>query len=190
MAMIKNVMGEDMQKASNLIQAAGAGKYNTNFTYAAEAPRKPVAQSSIYVSTNFVENGVRHVHFVVYPQREVNDMILLNPAGTPFKQLEFNGQNIELQPGQPYLFADRKSNYLLNYRVADREPLDVKLQLPADVPLTFTLYDLSYDLLQNSLLNVPSRPKNSIPMPFVNTDAIVTKQTINLYNPQKTVSNE
>jgi hypothetical protein len=189
-AWIKNIMGENMQEASNLIQAAGAGKYNTNFTYAAEAPRKPVAQSSIYVSTNFVENGVRHVHFVVYPQREINDMILLNPAGTPFQQLQFNGQNVELQPGKPYLFADRKSDYLLNYRVADREPLDVQLQLPADVPLTFTLYDLSYDLLQNSLLNVPPRPKNSIPMPFVNTDAIVTKQTINLFNPHKTNSNE
>ena len=117
-------------------------------------------------------------------------MILLSPAGTPFKQLKFNGQNVELQPRQPYLFADRKSDHLLSYRVADREPLDVQLQLPADAPLNFTLYDLSYDLLQNSLLNVPSRPKNSIPMPFVNTDAIVTKQSINLYNPQKTVSNE
>ncbi|HEA29815.1 MAG TPA: M20/M25/M40 family metallo-hydrolase [Leeuwenhoekiella sp.] len=187
---IKNVMGENMQKASKLIQAAGAGKYNTNFTYAAEAPRIPVAQSSIYVSTNFIENGVRHVRFVVYPQREINDMILLNPVVTPFQYLEFNGQEVKLQPGEPYLFPNRKSDYLLSYRVADREPLDVKLELPADAPLNFTLYDLSYDLLENTLYNIPARPKNSIPMPFVNTDAIVTKQTIMLYNPEKSTSNE
>ncbi|WP_031426669.1 M20/M25/M40 family metallo-hydrolase [Flavimarina sp. Hel_I_48] len=189
-AWIKYVLGDDMQEASNLIQAAGAGKYNTNFTFAAEAPRKPVAQSSIYVSTNFVEDGVRHVHFLVYPQREVNDMILLSPTGTPFQELSFNGQEVELQAGQPFLFNDRKSDYLLSYRVADREPLDVELELPENAPLKFTLYDLSYDLLQNDLFNVPSRPENSMPMPFVNTDAIVTKQTITLYNPEKAVSNE
>ncbi|MGB3776346.1 MAG: M20/M25/M40 family metallo-hydrolase [Leeuwenhoekiella sp.] len=187
---IKGVLGEDMKEASQLIQAEGAGKYNTNFTFAAVAPKKPVAQSSIYISSNDVKNETRSVHFLVYPQRKVNDMVLLSPTGTPFQKLEFNGQEVTLEPGQAYLFDHRRNDFLLNYRVSDREPLDVRLQLPANAPLTFTLYDLSYDLLENDLFNVPPRPENSMPMPFVNTDAIVTKQTINLHNPQKTISNE
>ncbi len=184
-AWIKKIMGNDMQDAAKLIQAGGAGKYNTGFTYAAPAGLKAVAPSSVYVRKDIVNNGVRELEFIVYPQRNVNDMILLNPPGTPFQSLVFNGQKVEKDPGKKYIFEDRKSDRLLNYRVADRDPLVVSLSLPEGAPLTFTLYDLSYDLLSRPDFKIPPRPENSMPMPFINTDAIITKHQLDFTKPSE-----
>ena len=182
---IKNIMGKNIEDAKNLIQAGGAGKYGIDFTYAAPAQHKAVAPSSIYVRRDEVNNGQRNLEFIIYPQRDVNDLILLCPPGTPFTALSFNGQEVNKHPDENYIFESHKTNRFLSYRVSDRYPLTVTLSLPADFPLRFTLYDLSYDLLSRPDFNIPARPKNSIPMPFINTDAIITKQTLDFTKPLK-----
>ncbi len=178
---LKSFLGENPENAELYLKnGAGVGKYNTSFTYAAEAPRKPVAPSSIYISHNKVVNGDRELHFSIYPQREINDMILTAPIGIPFKYVEFNGQVVEKEEDEPYIFSNRKTNTLISYRVADRDPLEVKIVVPVTADLKFTLLDFSYDLLENRDFNVPSRPENTMPMPFIYTDAIITKQDLNM----------
>lgn len=184
-AWIKDIMGEEMQDAKNLIQTGGAGKYNTNFTFAAPAELRAVAPSSIYVRKDVVNDGLRELEFIIYPQRAVNDMILLNPPGTPFQSLAFNGQEVEKKSEKNYILEGRKTDRFLSYRVADRDPLVVSLTLPEGAPLSFTLYDLSYDLLSRPDFMIPARPTNSIPMPFINTDALITKQQLDFTKPIK-----
>ena len=185
---IATIMGDKMQDATKLIQAGGAGKYNTDFTFAAPAELKAVAPSSIYVRKDVVKDGLRELEFIIYPQRKVNDIILLNPPGTPFQSLIFNGQDVEKEPDQDYIFEGRKTDRFLSYRVADRDPLVVSLSLPAETPLTFTLYDLSYNLLTRPDFKIPPRPQNTMPMPFINTDAIITKQHLDFTKPIKNLN--
>jgi hypothetical protein len=44
--------------------------------------------------------------------------------------------------------------------------------------LELILRESSFDLLQNTKLNVPARPENCIPMPFVLNDVITVEQTL------------
>lgn len=171
-------LGENPEKAAAFFTNQEAGKYKSSYTYAKEASIKAVAPSSIYKAKDTVIGTVREIRFVVYPQREINDMVLMQKPGTPYTQLIFNDHRVEKKPTEDYIFSERTSSKLLSYRVTDREPLTVNLKVPAGTPIQFTLYDYSYDLLDNPAYKVPQRPINSIPMPFIYTDAIITEQTI------------
>lgn len=155
-----------------------SGKYGSQYNFITAAPKNFVAPSQVYTEKDTVINGERRLDFVIFPQRNVGDMILMCPQGTLFNRLSFNGQEVLPRSGETHPLENRNSDYLLNYRLADREPLEVHLSIAEDAALSFTLFDYSYDLLENSSFDLPSRPKNSMPMPFVNTDALVTKQHI------------
>ncbi|MEH6407255.1 MAG: M20/M25/M40 family metallo-hydrolase [Leeuwenhoekiella sp.] len=185
---IKSIMGDNATATDYDDEAAG--KYNSFFTYTAKTPHRAVAPSSIYILKDTVNNALREINFTVYPQREVNDMLLSVSPKTKFTSLEFNGQIVKKEMTDKYVLNDRKSSRLLSYRVSDREPLEVKLTVPDTTSLNFTLYDYSYDLLENPDFNIPSRPENDMPMPFIYTDAIMTRQQINFKKPAKYSKNQ
>jgi len=54
----------------------------------------------------------------------------------------------------------------------------LEFSLKKDKKPEFTLYESSYDLLENKALNVPPRPETMIPRPFVLNDAVIFKKTI------------
>ncbi|HCQ77113.1 MAG TPA: peptidase M28 [Leeuwenhoekiella sp.] len=155
-----------------------SGKYGSQYNFITAAPKHFVAPSQVYTEKDTVINGERRLDFVIFPQRNVGDMILMCPQGTLFNRLSFNGQEVFPRSGETHPLENRNSDYLLSYRLVDREPLEVHLSIAENAELSFTLFDYSYNLLENSSFDLPSRPKNSMPMPFVNTDALVTKQHI------------
>ncbi|MGO4912577.1 M20/M25/M40 family metallo-hydrolase [Leeuwenhoekiella sp. W20_SRS_FM14] len=175
---LKQTLGENPKIASEVYEAPGSGKYGSRYTFAKEAPKKFIAPSQAYTSKDTIIDGKRHLNFSIFPQRNVNDMVLLVSQETVFNKLSFNGQEVEARPGEAYPLADRNSNYLLSYRLTNREPLEVHLITESTTDLNFTLLDYSYDLLENPDFDLPSRPKNTMPMPFVNTDARITIQRI------------
>jgi len=175
---LKNILGEQMQTAEEAGKNPASGKYGSRYSYVSEAPVTFVAPSQIYTSKDTVIGGERRLDFTVFPQRNVGDMVLLCPKGTAFNRLSFNGQEVLPREGEAFPLADRTTDYLLSYRLVNREPLEVHLTIAADAPLQFTLFDYSYDLLENTSFDLPSRPLNAMPMPFVNTDALITKQQI------------
>lgn len=175
---LQNILGENPKAASEVYTSPGSGKYGTRFTYAVETETHFVAPSQVYTATDTVINGQRKLHFTVYPQRNVGDMVLLSPKETQFLKLNFNGQEVEPAENETGPLSNRTSEYLLSYRLANREPLEVNLTIAEGDSLEFTLIDYSYDLLENPEIDLPSRPANSMPMPFVNTDALITIQKI------------
>lgn len=178
-AWLKNYIGDSLQKASEVMdQTTGIGKYKNSYTYAKKASRKAVSQASIYIATDTVIDNLRTVEFTIFPQREINDILVSNPAGTPFQSLAFNDKEVAKNPDEPFIFSNRNSDKLLSYRVSNRKPLKVNLSIAKEAPLQFTIYDYSYDLIENKDFEVAPRPQNSIPMPFIYTDAIVTKQLL------------
>ena len=175
---LAEILGENPKPASEIFDSPGSGKYGSRFSYAKETEIQFVAPSQVYTETDTVINGERNLRFTVFPQRNVGDMIFLSPKETRFIKLNFNGQEVEAREGEEAPLADRNSDYLLSYRLSNREPLEVSLILAEADSLRFTLLDFSYDLLENPDFGLPSRPANSMPMPFVNTDALITIQDI------------
>ena len=175
---LAEILGENPKPASVIFDSPGSGKYGSRFSYAKETEIQFVAPSQVYTETDTVINGERNLRFTVFPQRNVGDMVLLSPKETRFRKLNFNGQEVEAREGEEGPLADRNSDYLLSYRLGNREPLEVSLTIAEADSLSFTLLDFSYDLLENPDFGLPSRPANSMPMPFVNTDALITIQDI------------
>lgn len=175
---LKSILGEDPKSAASFFEGEGTGKYGTGYSFAKEAEKRAVAPSSVYVARDTVMGDVRELHFTIYPQRAVGDMILEADVKTQFRKLIFNGKEVEKEASADHVFEGRTSKRLLSYRVSDRAPLDVIAVVDKDADVQFELRDYSYDLMENRDFGLEPRPATSIPMPFVNTDAIITKQTI------------
>ena len=106
-------------------------------------------------------------------------MVLFLSKNVVLNTVRFNGQEVQPENAETSVLNNRNSDYLLSYRLTNREPLEVELVTESKAALDFTLFDYSYDLLENTDFDLPSRPINTMPMPFVNTDALITIQHFN-----------
>ena len=94
---------------------------------------------------------------------------------TSFKSLKANG--ITIFKNEKALKYRRKKR-LFTYYVTDNEPLEISLVLDKNDKMIFEIYEASYDLLDNELLNIPKRKNDMIPKPFVLNDATIIKKSI------------
>ena len=96
-----------------------------------------------------------------------------------FETLEINGKTVS-QDTAVSSFASRNNNRLLRYFVADNDSLELKYSARTTENPRFSIIEYSYDLLTHPQFSINKRPAHMMPMPFVNTDAIVTKKTLEL----------
>ena len=68
----------------------------------------------------------------------------------------------------------------MRYYVADNDSLEVSYTIKKEIPVSFTVLEYSFDLLDNNQFTINKRPKHTMPKPFVITDAIVIKNTIDI----------
>lgn len=147
-------------------------KYATNFTYMAKAPLKEIKAPMVEKLLDTVINEERMLKIKITPQRSVNRLdVFVNDI--EIKSVSVN--DVSLSKG--YL-ENRKGNRLITHYISDNDATLLHFIIPKDSPLQLGMYEASNDLLKNPLFTVPERPANSIPMPFVLNDAIMTIQTI------------
>ncbi len=155
-----------------------ASKYNTNFTYTKKATIKPLPLPYIDTQKDTVIANVRHVKLFITPQRSINRMELF--ADSSFTFLSFNINGLEVPKHENHVFSNRKSNRLFGYYVTDDQFLEMEFSFPADQKMEFLMYNASNDMLDNPLFDVPRRPADMIPKPFILNDAVIIKKTITL----------
>lgn len=78
------------------------------------------------------------------------------------------------------VFTKRPSNRLLTYFVRNNESLELKMKFTKDALPRLTMYESSYDLLENKEFFIPEREASMMPKPFVLNDAIMVKKTVQL----------
>ena len=78
----------------------------------------------------------------------------------------------------PYYLESRKASKLVTHYITDNAYTEIEITIPKDSILELTFQEASNNLLDHPLFSVPKRPENSIPMPFVLNDAIITTKTI------------
>ena len=76
---------------------------------------------------------------------------------------------------------------MLRYFVADDDSLEVSLSVAENTLLIFKVLEYSYDLLNHPQFSINKRPKNTMPKPFVNTDAVVVERSFNVNDIPKKV---
>ena len=150
-----------------------SSKYNTSFSFTADAPLKKINPPHIEISNDTIIGNKRHVEICINPQRNITRLDVFS-----------NTKNVLACKVNGISFSDEylknRGQKLFNHYVSNNTYTDIELTLPKDEETTITVYEASNDLLTNNLFTIPARPENTIPMPFVLNDAILVKKTIKL----------
>jgi hypothetical protein len=171
----KEYLGEDPKNTALMQDTPLASKYNSGFTYAAQAPKKIISVPSINFLQDSIADNQRYLKIRIAPNRKVNrydifaneKMVLNNFTANGASQLEHKGTKF-----------NRKGNIILSYYVVDNEPLEMQFSINASTVFEMELLESSFDLMSNPLFNITKRASWMMPTPFVLNDAVVIKQKI------------
>lgn len=146
-------------------------KYRTKLIYIADAPKKNIALPYIETIRDTIIGEDRLVELCVTPKRNVNRLdIYTNPI--PLKSAKANQISLSSH------FLENRGSRLITHYVSNNDFTELELSFPKDSILELTFYEASNDLLNHGEFSIPKRPSNSIPMPFVLNDAILTIKTL------------
>ncbi len=166
--------GNQKQAISENEEKTISSKYSNGFSYMAEAPLKQIPLPDIVTERDTIIAGQRLIKICVAPKRMVNRLdVFTNDVS--ISNAVINGQALS-----NHFLENRKNGKLITHYISDNDYTEIELKLPEDSDLELSFYESSNDLLGNSQFSVPNRPTNSIPMPFVLNDAIMTIKTITL----------
>ncbi|GGG13818.1 aminopeptidase [Dokdonia pacifica] len=175
----RGYLGDNPEPATKYIGNAAGSKYNTPYSYAKETAVINLPESEIRVSQDTVIGTIAYTTMTIVPKRNVHQMRLYSPIGTPFQYLSYNGKEFKPDSTET-LYKKRGSKGMLSYYLTQGDSLEVTYGAPEGVMPTFTLKEFSYDLLDNPSFTVSARPKNTKPEPFIANDAVVVERTIDV----------
>lgn len=159
-------------------------KYGSGFRYKTAAPLVSIEEPYIIFEQigeqDSIGNSARY-SLKIAPNRKINRMEIFADRNISFDQFSVNGleaDSVALGVQNFHVFTKRWRNRLVTYYAANRDTLRIEFRIDPEKLPEFTLYEASYDLLDNELLKVPPRDKKMIPRPFVLNDAVIVKKTI------------
>lgn len=176
----KRYLTDTPDTVENFLSEKFSSKYKTSFTYTKKANIKPLSLPYIDKQKDTIVGEFRYVKLFITPQRAVNRMEFFADSNYKFLSFNLNGMKVERPKNAVTVFANRKDNRLFSYYVSDEKYLEMEFIIPADQKTEFTLYSSSNDMLNNAMFDIPKRPTNMIPKPFVLNDAVIVKKTITL----------
>ena len=173
-------LGEHPMAATTIKDYTIASKYGTSFTYATEAPIKPLKAPQMVIGYDTIIGEFRHVELCITSQRKANRIEVFSDSSNVFNAVKLNGVAIRNSEKIGLVFNKRKTNRLFSYYISDEDPLDIQLILPKEQKTTFVIYETSFNLLEDENFRVPKRADNMIPKPFVLNDAVILKKSITI----------
>ncbi len=171
----KTYLGQNPKNAKDLEQNPLASKYNSGFTFAADAPLKTISKPVIEFLRDSIIGGNRFLKIRITPTRKVNRYDIFANQNVVIQNFKANGLSLLGQKGTKY---QRKGKKLLSYYVVDQLPLEIEFNVAAASILDLELQESSFDLLNNPLFKMAKRANWMIPTPFVLNDAVIIKQKI------------
>lgn len=161
--------------STSIENAETKSKYNTRFTYAVKAEKKPIKVSDIIKEQDTIINGERVLEFIISPNRKINKYELSLREQVDFNDLQVN--SVSVKKGS---FSIKKGPFLVYHMGNEDKNLRIKMSIFKEASPVLFLNEISYDLLKNPLFEIEPRTDIMMPMPFVTNDAIITSQIIPL----------
>ncbi len=178
---------ENVAKAYNGV--ALQSKYGTRFTFATKAPIKNIDAPEFHILHDTIINTQRTVKLSIIPQRTAQRMDVYTKTLFNFDALTVNGVTVNdfsYRKERVNAFTKRWKLELLTYHITNNEPLELSMQFHKDSVPVFTVFESSYDLLENTQFSIPAREKTMMPKPFIVNDAVILKKSFILhYTPPK-----
>jgi hypothetical protein len=171
----KSYLGEKPKGAKIFNDLKLFSKYNSEFTYAAEAPNKGIAKPTITFLTDSVVGLKRYLKIQITPNRKVNRYDIFADEIMRFFNFKANGVTTLGQEGTE---LERKGKKLLSYYVVNNEPLILQFTINRATVLDMDVMESSFDLMVNPIFAMTPREDWMMPTPFVLNDAIVITQKI------------
>lgn len=153
-------------------------KYGTNFSYSIQAPLVSLKLPQIKTLKDTVIGEERHLRVEISPQREINTLEFFVDTTNSFLSFNINGLEMAKEMNAETIFEHRVKNRLFSYIVTEQQPVTLDFAVPAAQNTSLEIFEVSFDLLTNTLFDVPERAKTMIPKPFVLNDAIIIKKNI------------
>ncbi|RSK41357.1 M28 family peptidase [Mangrovimonas spongiae] len=176
----KSKLGNSPKEALPLKDYTAASKYSTGFTYMNSAKVKKLPKPIVDISWDTIINGKRTVELCFKSQRQAERIEVYADTTLVFNNAIINGVEAHKNTPSNTVFGNRKSKRLFSYYIADDEPLDIVLTIPANQKTSLEFFEATFNLLQNKRFNIPKRLDNMIPKPFVLNDAVIVKKTVTL----------
>lgn len=178
----KNYLGEKPSLDKSLNKFGLSSKYNSGYSYSAEAPIKSIAKPTFIFLRDTIVGNQRAITVKIEANKNANRIDVFAPRKLKIHHLKANGIKNINQEGS---FYKRKKSNVLNYYPINNKALTLSFQIHKDDKLDMDVMISSFDLLENPQFSIPKRPDSFIPMPFVLTDAIIVKKKIYKSVPKK-----
>lgn len=171
----KSYLGEDPKTPKGISDIPLFSKYDSQFTFAAQAPLQRIPQPTIEFLTDSIADNLRYLKIRISPNRKVNRYDIFANEKMDIYNIKTNGVSHLQQNGKIF---KREGKKLLSYYVVDNEPLLLEFNINAATVFDMKLLESSFDLMQNPLFNIRKRADWMMPTPFVLNDAVAIKKTI------------
>ncbi|CAM2861796.1 Peptidase family M28 [Flavobacterium frigoris] len=171
----KEYLGKNPKPATALNQTPMFSKYNSGFTYAAEAPKIALQKPTVEFLKDSTAGNKRYFKLRISPNRSVSRYDIFANEKMEFFNLRANGATHINQKGTRF---NRKGKKLLSYYVVENAPLEIEFNIDTASIFDMELMESSFDLMRNPLFSITKRASWMMPTPFVLTDAVVIKQII------------
>ena len=171
----KTYLGQNPKDAKELNGNPLKSKYNSGFTYTADAPMKNLSRPVVEFLKDSVVRGNRYLKIRITPTRKVNRYDVFSNENLVIQNFKANSLTLLGQKNSKY---ERKGKKLLSYYVVDQIPLDIEFNVAASSLLDLDLMESSFDLMNNPLFQMAKRADWMMPTPYVLNDAVVIKQKI------------
>ncbi|TDE55602.1 M28 family peptidase [Flavobacterium sp. GT3P67] len=171
----KGYLGKNPKEAMALNETPLFSKYNSGFTYAAEAPKKGILKPNIEFLEDRVVGNQRYLKIKISPNRNVNRYDIFANEKMAIHNFKANGVTTL---GQKNSLYQRKGKKILSYYVVGNIPLEMQFSVNVATVLDMELMESSFDLMTNPLFGIAKRENWMMPTPFVLNDAVVIKQKI------------
>ncbi|MES2575524.1 MAG: peptidase M28, partial [Bacteroidota bacterium] len=171
----KFYLGQNPKTNKNLTAKPLKSKYDSDFTYSADAPIKNLSKPTVEFLKDTIVRGNRYLKIRITPNRKVNRYDVFANENIVIRNFKANGLTLLGQKGSQY---EREGNKLISYYVVDNLPLEIQFNVPAKSVLDLELMESSFDLMSNPLFPMAKRLTWMMPTPFVLNDAVIIKQKI------------
>ncbi|MBC7847659.1 MAG: M28 family peptidase [Flavobacterium sp.] len=171
----KTYLGQSPKDAKALNKIPLTSKYNSGFTFAADAPMKALSKPIVEFLKDSIVGGNRYLKIRITPTRKVNRYDIFANENLVIQNFKANGLTLVGQKGSKF---ERKDKKLMIYYVVDQLPLEIEFNVAANSVLDLDLMESSFDLMNNPQFQIAKRADWMMPTPFVLNDAVIIKEKI------------
>ena len=165
---------ESIQEASFF---SSSSKYGTPHKQSALADFIKFSSSDIQILKDTIVENKRNLQLKISPERKINKIDLTTDDSFVLNSMSVQGVEFEIEKSEFKINPGQFLTYYLSYEDKD---VTIELDFEENLSPSLNLIETSFDLFESEKFNFKPREDYMMPMPFVNTDAIVLSKKIML----------